>query len=89
MMIEKDEIALKWFDRAHEFCSARNESFVKIAEIHQKNKNYSRMLQATKMLVDINRKNPFPRFQFLIEDSAYYNTSDYPYELHNKAISNV
>ena len=39
------------------------------------------MLHATKMLVDINRKNPFPRFQFLIEDGSYYDTSDYPYEL--------
>ena len=56
--------------------------FKTIARIHEKNKDYSQNVQATKMLVDINRKNPFPKFQFLIEDHSYYDTSDDPYELH-------
>ena len=81
--------SLKWYERAHEFCPSRNEAFVKIAEIHETNKNYHRMLQATKMLVDINRKNPFPNFQFLIEDTAYSDTSNYPFELHNKALQGI
>ena len=47
------------------------------------------MLQSTKMLIDTNRKNPFPRFQFLIEDNAYSDTSNYPYELHQKALEGI
>jgi hypothetical protein len=38
------------------------------------------------MLVDLNRKNPFPNLQFIIEDTAYYDTSEYPKELHTKAL---
>ena len=68
---------------------ARNEGFIKIAEIHESNKNYHSMLQSTKMLIDTNRKNPFPRFQFLIEDNAYSDTSNYPYELHQKALEGI
>jgi len=40
------------------------------------------------MLIDVKRKNPFPRFQFLIEDDAYYDTSSYPKELHSEALNN-
>lgn len=89
MIIGQQQRALKWYERAHDFCPSRNEGFVKIAEIHETNKNYHSMLQSTKMLIDTNRKNPFPRFQFLIEDNAYSDTSNYPYELHQKALEGI
>tara|TARA_B100000963_G_scaffold361333_1_gene396224 strand:- start:2069 stop:3163 length:1095 start_codon:yes stop_codon:yes gene_type:complete len=89
VMMGQEQRALKWYERAHGFCPSRNEAFVKIAQIHEDSKDYHRMLNATKMLVDINRKNPFPNFQFLIEDTAYSDTSNYPFELHNKALQGI
>ena len=88
-LIGETEKAIEWLNRAHEFCPDRNENFTLLARIHEKNKDYHRMLQATKMLVDINRKNPFPKWQFLIEDHSYSDTSDEPNRLHLTALQGI
>ena len=77
---------IEWLNKSVEFCHARNESYARLAEIYLERKHFSKALQCTKMLVDLNRKNPFPNLQFIIEDTAYYDTSEYPKELHTKAL---
>jgi tetratricopeptide (TPR) repeat protein len=77
---------IEWLNKSVEFCHARNESYARLAEIYLERKHFSKALQCTKMLVDLNRKNQFPNLQFIIEDTAYYDTSEYPKELHTKAL---
>ena len=45
------------------------------------------MLNTTKILVDPERKNPFPNLIFLIMNWAYYDTAWNPYWLHTKALN--
>jgi hypothetical protein len=39
------------------------------------------MIQYIDKMLQPERVNPFPKLSFLIEDRAYYNTSDYLFEL--------
>ena len=87
-LIGEVDKSIEWYYKSVEFCPARNESYLKLAEIYKDRKHYHKMLQCTRMLIDVKRKNPFPTFQFLIEDGAYYDTSSYPRELHSEALNN-
>lgn len=88
-VLGKVEDAITWHNEASRFCEARNESYYELANIHRDRGDYLQMHQATCMLVDEDRSNPFPNKQFLIFNWAYCDTSDKPMQLHNEAITHL
>lgn len=79
--------AVLWLTRASEFCLERNENYFRLAQIYERRKQYQSMLNITKILVDPERKNPFPKLVFLIMNWAYYDTAWNPYWIHTKALN--
>ena len=45
---------------------------------------FEELLDVIDYMMREDRKNPFPRYGFLIEDIAYYDTSDYLKNLRNE-----
>ena len=88
-LIGKIDDSIIWYNRASEFCKSRNESYYELAKIHNDRNEYLQMYQATSMMVDENRPNPFPNKVFLINDWAYFDTSDEPQKLHQIALNNI
>lgn len=83
------EDAIENFNTAALFCPRRNEHLVRLAEICMEQEQYDTMLSITTHLMSDERKNPFPDFIFLIDNSCYHNTGDYVQELHTIAKNNV
>lgn len=81
--------ALEWFNAAEKYCPIRNEHIVHLALTYDELGQYDKMLEQTKRLIDPNRKLPFPDYYFLIDSNAYNDSSDYPQQLHNHALSKV
>ena len=87
--IGDEENTIKHWNAATKYCPDRNEHYYSLAYLHQKNKDWFWMHEATKKLVDTNRKNPFPRFQFMIQNDSYYDTSEIPQQLHKIALQGL
>jgi len=83
------EDAIENFNTAALFAPRRNEHLVRLAEICLEQEQYETMLEITTHLLLPERKNPFPDFIFLIDNSCYHDTGDYINELHTTALSKV
>lgn len=83
--LEDDIKALQYYSDAGKFNDVRNEHHLRLAFFYEKKKQYRNMLATTTVLTDPNRKNPFPKYSFLIENSAYGDTGELVHELHAKA----
>tara|TARA_B100000579_G_scaffold72604_1_gene55582 strand:- start:2421 stop:4133 length:1713 start_codon:yes stop_codon:yes gene_type:complete len=81
--------AIEWFKKSEKYCPVRNEHIVYLAQTYYELGQYEKMLEQTSILVDPNRKLPFPDYCFLINTNYYQDSSTYPQELHNYAISKV
>lgn len=79
--------AVEHFKSAEQFCPARNEHLMWMTETFRDIEDYESMLKCTKMLVDPNRKNPFPNKVFLLVNHAYSDTGTYVHDLHKIALS--
>lgn len=80
---------LFYLNVASQFNQFRNEHLIKLARYYMRKEQWLNMLDVTKQLVSINRPNPFPRYTFLIENEAYWDTGTVCHELHNIATNNV
>ena len=81
--------AIEWFKKSEKYCPVRNEHITYLAQTYDELGQYEKMLEQTSILVDPNRKLPFPDYYFLIDTNLYQDSSIYPQELHNYAISKV
>ena len=81
--------AIEWFHTAEKYCPVRNEHIVHLAQTYNELKQYDKMLEQTTKLINPERKLPFPDYYFLIDSNIYYDSSDYPQNLHNYALSKV
>lgn len=79
--------AIKYLNAAEEFCPERNEHLVLLAETYLRIEDYSNALKITNILVDPNRKNPFPKYNFIINKNHYIDTGTLVTELRNTAIN--
>lgn len=79
--------AIHYYVKAEEFCPERNEHLCRLAETFDKLNDYSSMLKCTTILVQSERKNPFPKYQFFINNNSYYDTGNYVKYLHNIALT--
>lgn len=63
--------------KATMFAPTRNEHFVFYLQVLEKRNDIDLMMRIFELLLQPDRKNPFPYYVFLIEDRAYYDTSDF------------
>ena len=82
------EKAIDSFIRAEEFCPARNEHIVGLAETYRTLEDWQSMKMQTERLVDPERKMPFPEFKFLLHTNFYIDAGDYGKSLHQIACEN-
>jgi len=83
------EKAIEWFNTAEKYCPVRNEHILYLAQTYDELKQYDKMLEQTTKLINPERKLPFPDYYFLIDSNIYCDSSDYPQNLHNYALSKV
>ena len=79
--------AIEWFKKSEKYCPVRNEHIVYLAQTYNELGQYEKMLEMTSILVDPNRKLPFPDYYFLIDTNLYQDSGTYPQELHEYALS--
>jgi len=71
---------------ADAFSPGRNDHIAHLAELHLFKMEYRKALQYTTILMQPDRKCPFPNYCFLINTHVYNDKSDYPQNLHNVAL---
>ena len=74
------ETSILHIEKALDFAPNRNEHFVYMNFILEKMGRFEDILKNIEFMLQPERKNPFPGTSFLIEDRAYYNTSNFIYE---------
>ena len=83
------EQAIYYNINAGPFCPQRNEHIVGVSECYRELGDYKSMKIFTEMLVDPNRKLPFPDCYFLLNNNFYFNSGNYGKELHKIACQNL
>jgi glycosyltransferase involved in cell wall biosynthesis len=83
--LQNYETAIATYEYADSHCPDRNEHWIFLAETYEIMGEYEKMLEIMKMLIDPARKNPFPRWYFLIYNACYYDTGSYVKYLYEKA----
>lgn len=78
------EKAIKYIYKAGEFAGNRNEHLVYLNYILEGLGRYDEILSNIDHMMKPERTNPFPGSSFLIEDKAYYNTSNFLVEYREK-----
>jgi glycosyltransferase involved in cell wall biosynthesis len=68
--------AIHCLNEAPKFAPRRNEHLLYLAFMYRNSKQWNKVLEVAKVAMVPERTNPFPDFCFLIEDRAYYDTSD-------------
>jgi len=87
--LENFEENICTLEKAEQFCPERNDHLIALAETYQNLKDFSNMLKITSKLTLSERRNPYPKFNFIINKNHYYDTGTYVKELHNKALENM
>jgi len=72
------------FEKAGYFAPQRNEHFVYYLGILERRGDLDKMMELFEYMLTPDRKNPFPKCVFLIEDKAYYDTSNFLIEWKNR-----
>jgi len=83
------EKALYYFKDAESFCPVRNEHLVHLAHTYNDLGQYDKMLEVTTLLINPERKLPFPNYYFLIDTNLYFDSGHVPKHLHNQALAKV
>jgi tetratricopeptide (TPR) repeat protein/predicted O-methyltransferase YrrM len=81
--------AIRWYQDAEKYCPERNEHIIHLALLYDKLGQHEKMLEQTSRLMDPSRKLPFPQYCFLLNDSIYNDSSDYPKYLHDYALAKM
>lgn len=77
--------SIETLKNAEQFCPERNDHLVELAEHYSRLKQYDKMLDITNKLVNPDRKNPYPKLNFIIQRKHYYDTDNYVNRLHDDA----
>jgi len=78
------EKALWYLDNAKQFAPERNEHFIYQNSYLEELGRYDEIIKNIDFMVQPDRKNPFPEKSFLIENRAYYDTSNFLIELRER-----
>jgi len=85
----EEDKQLYFLQKASAFNPRRNEHFVKLAIYYQRRQQWENMIYVTQILVNPERKNPFPDYSFLIENNSYWDTGNLCQQLHEIAINGL
>ena len=77
--------SVNFLQRANTFCPARNEHHVFLAEVYEMTGEYEKMHTTMDFLMGPERKNPFPRWYFLIHNECYWDTGTYVNLMYQKS----
>ena len=80
------EDAVEHYKLATPFCSERNENYMYLALYYESLGMNAEALELINLMMQPERENPFPKLGFLIEDRAYYNTSNFLKEFKERII---
>jgi glycosyltransferase involved in cell wall biosynthesis len=89
LFIGNIEEVKKHYYIAESFAPNRNEHLMYLAFFLDEYGLYDEMFEVTKKALSPERVNPFPNSSFMIDDRAYYNTSNLFLELNEKAEYNI
>ena len=78
------ERALWYLDNAKQFAPERNEHFIYQNGYLEELGRYDEIIKNIDFMIQPERKNPFPGKSFLIENRAYYDTSNFLIELRER-----
>jgi tetratricopeptide (TPR) repeat protein len=83
------EKAMEHYQLAEAFCPKRNEHLMYQALMLEKIGRYEEVIEICDKMLQSHRLNPFPSLGFLIEDRAYYDTSNFINEFKNRVVKRV
>lgn len=86
--LEQIEEGISTLKNSEQFCPERNDHLIALAEIYLNLKDFESMFEVTSKLMLPERKNPYPRYNYIINKRHYHDTDTYVKELHDKAVSN-
>jgi len=84
--LEQYDESEKAYIDADSFSPGRNEHLVHLAELHLYKMEYKKALYYTTILMNPERKCPFPNYCFLISTQCYNDKGNYCQELHDVAL---
>jgi tetratricopeptide (TPR) repeat protein len=88
IFLNKEDNAIECYILAESFAPKRNDHLFGLARIYKRLKQYEEMLQITSVMINPERKNPFPEYCNFIDSSLYINEeNNVVEELHNFALS--
>ena len=85
MFLNEWNEAVATYKQSEGFAPNRNDHWVGLAQCYEKLKQYDKMLEATTILIDPTRTNPFPHMISFINTEHYTDTGNLPYRLHQQA----
>lgn len=86
--LKQHDKAIDAYERASVICPMRNEHLLFLAEIYWELRNYKKMHEYTSIMVNPDRKIPYPDCVFILVDGIY-SDGDYPKTLHAIAQANL
>ena len=78
------EKALWYLNNAEQFAPERNEHYIYLNSYLEQLNRYDEIITNIDKMIQPDRKNPFPNKSFLIENRAYYDTSNFLIELRER-----
>jgi len=78
------EKALWYLNNAEQFAPERNEHYIYLNSYLEQLNRYDEIITNIDKMIQPDRKNPFPQKSFLIENRAYYDTSNFLIELRER-----
>lgn len=81
--------AIDYYKKSEAFCPRRNDHLIWLSEIHWELRDYKKMLEYTSIMMQPERTMPYPDCVFIISTNMYYDTGEYPHQLHKIALENV
>lgn len=78
------EKALWYLNNAGQFAPERNEHYIYLNSYLEQLNRYDEIITNIDIMIQPERKNPFPEKSFLIENRAYYDTSNFLIELRER-----
>lgn len=80
-----DKVRALWcLENAGQFAPERNEHYIYLNSYLEELKRYDEIITNIEKMIQPERKNPFPDKSFLIENRAYYDTSNFLIELRER-----
>ena len=81
--------AIWWFNNAEKYCPVRNEHIVYLAETYGELGQYQKMFEYASILLNPDRKLPFPNYHFLLDTNIYYDSGNVPQNLYQYALGKL